>query len=335
MTNLAWKNALPGLAALALCLPVSRATAQALPQVQQAQQVQRVRNLQPAAASPVDDPSLYPGEEEDTGQQLLLQTNQPRWNWINVSLDSQYFYTSNAYLTTTHKTGSALLVNSIDAELDAPPLAVPFGQLYGRAGYQYEWFDYGIGGPASTHGLDFDSATTYLEGQYQLPDNWYVVGNLSYNRLLYNGGGFDEFYKELVPSLRVEKSIQLRSDLTASIEYAADYRFTDEVPFPNLSRHSNNRVDQSVEVSVTWQFATRMDLRPFYSFQYSYYPSYFSGQSRNDYLHTLGIYGDYQINSWSSVRIFLTYEALNSTAASIQDYRKLDAGAGISVAFRF
>jgi hypothetical protein len=327
---------MPAFAALALCFPVSRAGAQALPQVEQAQQVQRIRELQPGQVSPEEDPSLYPGEEEDTGHQLLLQTAPPaKWNWIDVSLDSQYFYTSNAYLTTTRKTATALLVSTIDAELDAPPVNVPFGQLYGRAGYQYQWFNYGLGGPASAHGLDFDTATTYLEGAYQLPDNWFVIGNLSYTRFLDNGGGFDEFYKELVPSVRIQKTIQLRSNLSAAIEYMGNYRFTDESPFPNLSRDSNNRTDQSVELAVTWQFAQRMDVRPFYSFQYSHYPSYLAGQSRNDYLHTLGIYGDYYINAWSSIRIFVTYDIFNSDAASVQDYRKLDAGGGISATFKF
>src|SRR5271165_4390500 len=120
MSRLSWKNAMPALVALALCVPLSKAGAQVLPQVRQVQQVQRIRELQPAQGSS-EDPSLYPGEEEDTGRQLLLGTAPtPRWNWINLSLDSQYFYTSNAYLTTTHKTGAALLVSTIDAEIDAP-----------------------------------------------------------------------------------------------------------------------------------------------------------------------------------------------------------------------
>jgi hypothetical protein len=336
MSRLPWRKAMPALAALALCLPVSRAAAQALPQVEQAQQVQRIRELQPGEASPEEDPSLYPGEEEDTGRQLLLQTAPPqKWSWVDVSLDSQYFYTSNAYLTTTQKTSAALLVSTINGEIEAPPLNVPFGLLYGRAGYQYQWFDYGLGGPASTHGLDFDAATTYVEGEYELPDDWYVIGNLSYTRLLFNGGGFDEFYKELVPSLRIQKAFQLSSNVNASIEYLGNFRFTDEPLFPNLARDCNNRTDQSIELAVTWQFAQRMDVRPFYSFQYSYYPSYFAGQSRNDYLHTLGMYADYYINSWSSIRVFVTYDIFNSDAASVQDYRKLDAGGGISAAFKF
>ncbi len=321
---------------LALGLPVSSAMGQALAQVEQTQQVQRIRELAPGQVSP-EDPALYPGEEEDTGEQLLLQTAPPHgWQWINLSLDSQYLHTSNAYLTTQNKTGAGLLISTIDGEVDAPALNLPFGPLYGRAGYQYQWFNYGLGGPGGKVGdLDFDAATTYIEGACQLPGDWYVTGNLSYTRLLTDGSGYHEFYKELVPTLRVEKSVQLRANVEASVEYAGNYRVTDEPAFPNLGRSCNNRTDQSLEFAVTWQFAKRMDLRPFYSFQYSYYPSYYDGQSRNDYLHTLGVYVDYYVNSWSSIRVYVSYDAFKSSAASVQDYRKLDAGGGISAAFKF
>jgi len=338
MTRLSWKTAALALGALAVCIPARNVEAQALPQVanalDQAEQVQRVRELQPAQSTQ-EDPSLYPGEEEDTGRQLLLQTAPPKWNWINVSLDSQYLYTSNAYLTTTGKKGTGLLVSTIQAEVDAPPIGVPYGQLFLQAGYQYQFFNYGIGGPGNRSALDFDVATAYVEGQYQLPDDWTIFGNLSYNRLLENGSGFDEFYKELVPSLRFEKTFQIRKNLEASAEYSGDYRFSDEVPFPNQSRGANNRTDQALDFVITWQFAPKFDLRPFYRFQYSYYPDYIAAQSRNDYLQTMGFSADYFINSWSSIRVFLTYEARNSDANSVPDYRKLDVGGGLSAAFKF
>lgn len=337
MSRIPRKLAMPALGALACCLPPRMAQAQALQQVEQAQQVQRLREFQPAQASTSDDPSLYPGEEEDTGRQFLLRTvSLPHWNWISLSLDSQYYHTSNAFLTNTGKQGAGLLVSTIDAEVDAPPIAVPFGQLRARAGYLYQWFDYAIGdGPGTLSQLDFDAATTYLEADYDLPANWYAVANLSYTRLLNNGAGYDEFYKELVPSLRIGKTIQLRQDLIASVEYYGNYRFTDETATPDLARSSSNRTDQALNFALTWQFAKKMDLRPFYSVQYSHYPGYFAGQSRNDFLQTVGVYADYSINAWSSIRVFVSYEARDSDAASVPDYRKLDAGGGVSANFNF
>jgi len=336
MSKFPIKAATQAALAVALGLMISRAGAQDLPQVEQAQEVQRIHDLQPGAASQ-SEPSLYPGEEEDTGSQFLLETApSPRWQWFNLGADAQYFHTSNAYLSTTGKKGAGLLVSTIDGEIDAPAVAVPFGQLYGRAGFRYQWFNYGLGGPGgSVKKLDFNAATTYLEGEWQLPDNWQVIGNLSYARLLSDGHGYDEFYKELVPSFRVKKEIPLRPNVDLSVEYSANYRFTDVVPAPGQTRGCNNRTDQSVEFALVWQCARQVDIRPFYNFQYSYYPDYLSGQSRNDYLHTVGVYADYCFNSWSSIRVFLDYEARSSDSAAVPDYRKLDAGGGISATFKF
>jgi len=309
-----------------------------LPQLNQAQQVQRVRALEnPRQSGTAGAPSLYPGEESDTGDQLILGVAPPRrWDWVNVSLDSQYFYTSNAFLSRTNVHGTEVLVNSIDAELDAPPITVPYGQVFTELGYQYQWFDYAIGG-ANDHfsDLDFDSATLYAEAQYSLPDNWSLDGNLSYNRLLNDGNGFNEFYKELVPSLSLQKVIPLRKNLQAAVAYSGNYRFTDEAPYPDLGRRCNNRTDEAVEFDLTWQVTPKIDVRPFYRFQYSYYPDYFAGSTRNDFLHTFGVAADYSFNSWSSIRAFLDYEALDTDAASVGDYRKLDVGGGLSAAIKF
>jgi len=336
--GLSWKIAGLCLGALAGWLPSRALDAQALPQVNQAQQVQRAQALEtPRQSTNAADPSLYDGEESDTGDQVILAVAPPsRWNWINVSLDSQYFYTSNAFLSSTHVEGTEVLVDTINAELDAPPIAVPYGNLFTQLGYQFQWFDYGIGG-ANGHfsDLDFDSATVYAEAQYSLPDNWSVYGDFSYNRLLFDGSGFDEFYKEFVPTFSLQKVIPIRKNLQAAVEYSGNYRFTDEAPYPNLGRKCNNRTDEAVDFDLTWQITPKIDLRPFYRFQYSYYPDYFAGSTRNDFLHTFGVSADYAFNSWSSIRAFLDYEVLDTDAASVGDYRKLDVGGGLSASIKF
>jgi hypothetical protein len=325
------------LGALAVCFPARLLEAQALPQIDQAQQVQRVRQLEgPVQAMTSADPSLYSGEEEDTGQQLILQpAGQPHWDWVNVSLDSQYFYTSNAFLSGTAIRSTAILVTTADGEIDAPAIRVPGGQLFTQLGYQYQRFFYGIGDAHNdTRRLDFDSATLYADAQYDLPGQWTAAVDLAYNRLL-NHGNFDEFYKELVPTLSIRKSWQIWDQLEALVQYSANYRFTDEIRAPYQGRDCNDRTDQALDFVLVWQVAPKVDIRPFYRFQYSYYPDYFAGQNRNDYLHTLGISADYALNSWSSIRIFLTYEARDSDAATVADYRKLDVGGGLSVGLRF
>jgi hypothetical protein len=337
MRRLSLKIAALGLGVLAGCLPARVMKAQAPAQVNTAQQVQRVRSLQNPQSSNQSDPYLYPGEQADTGTQIILGASpQKRWNWFSLNIDSEYFHTSNAYLSTSNIKGTWLLVNSIDAEIDAPPITVPYGQLFTEVGYQYEWFDYGLGGANDSFSqLDFDSSMVYLAAQYALPDNWAVFGNLAYTRLLNDGNGFDEFYRELVPSLSLQKTIVIRQNLQASLEYTADYRVTDEVPFTNQSRGCNDRTDQVVDIGLIWQVTAKVDLRPFYRFQYSYYPDFYAGNSRNDFLHTLGLSADYAFNSWSSIRLFLTYELLDTDSPVVQDYRKFDVGAGATAGFKF
>jgi hypothetical protein len=339
MSRLSLKMAVFGAGALAGCLLAGKVEAQTLnQQVDQAQQVQRVRGLtSPQQSANSADPSLYSGEEEDTGNQTILSAApQKRWDWININLDSQYFYTSNASLSNVNIKGTGLLVSTIEAVLAAPPITVPYGQLSSQAGFEYQWFDYGLGGPSDDFSnLDFDTATVFVEEQYALPDNWSIFGNLSYTRLLNDGNGFNEFYKELVPTLSLEKSIPIRKNLQASVEYSGNYRFTDEAPFPNQGRRCNNRTDQVLDFELTWQVTPKIDIRPFYRFQYSYYPDFFASQTRNDFLHTLGVSADYYFNSWSSIRVFVSYELLDTDAASVGDYRKLDVGGGASAGFKF
>jgi predicted porin len=90
-----------------------------------------------------------------------------------------------------------------------------------------------------------------------------------------------------------------------------------------------------VDIGLIWQVTAKVDLRPFYRFQYSYYPDFYAGNSRNDFLHTLGLSADYAFNSWSSIRLFLTYELLDTDSPVVQDYRKFDVGAGATAGFKF
>jgi hypothetical protein len=336
MSRPAWKVAALVIGALTGCFPLRVAEAQEQAEVGQSIQVQRMQQTRaPQQQAPSNDPTLYPDEETDTGNQVLLQTA-PRWDWVDITLDTQYYHTSNAYLRRTNLEATWLLVNSIDAEIDAPPIAVPNGDLYTDLGYQYEWFDYGIGGAgADLSDLDFDSATLYGEAQYALPDNWAVFGNLSYNRLLNDGNGFTEIYKEIIPTVRLEKAWSIRQDLETAVEYSGNYRITDEIANARQGRSCNNRTDEVLYFALTWQVTPQIDIRPYYRFEYSYYPSFYSGASRNDFLHTFGMTVDYSFNSWSSIRVFMDYEILDTDATSIGNYRKLDVGTGISAGIKF
>jgi hypothetical protein len=326
------------LAALAACVPAG-AKAQGLSQPDVAEQAQRLRDLQAGQPPQGTDGTvapLYTGEEADTGEQFLLATAPgAHWHWLNVSFDSQYSYTSNAELTRTGEKQTGMLISTAQAELEIPPVMLPYGPLFTRAGFLYQWFDYGIGGPGDDFSdLDFDVMTTYVEGEYDLPDQWSIFANLSYTRLMDDGNGYDEFYKELTPALSVEKQVSLSSNVKLTAAYTADYRFTSEAPFAGQGRGYNNRADQAVTVIVNWQATPKIEVGPFYRFQYSYYPSYLVNESRDDCVHTLGLSAEYSFNSWSSVRVFLTYEVRDSNRTTY-DYHDLDTGGGLSAGFRF
>ena len=290
-------------------------------QVAQAQSTSDLRKLQQQADGTV--PTLSSGEEDDIGEQTLLGAATPRWQWVHVSLDSQYYYTSNAYLTNTAKKGTGLLVDTIDASIAAPPIALFQGQLYGRAGFENQWFNFGIGGPGEHFGrLDFDSATTYLDARDELPGDWTILGNVSYTRLMGLENGYNELYKELVPTLGLEKRFTLSDKVNLSVDYSGNYRFTDEPPFPGQSRGCSNRTDEALSLALNWQVAPKISLQPFYRFQYSYYPDFFEGHGRHDLLNTLGLSAVYAFNSWSSVRVFVSWEMLHSSSPEVPDYRK-------------
>jgi hypothetical protein len=338
MTRLSWKIVILG--ALAGCMPARVLEAQVLSQVGELEQVQRVNELErpQGPQSSVDSvPPLYPGEEQDSGRQLLLETApRPHWDWVNINLDTQYFYTSNALLANTGRKPTGLLVSTAAAMLAAPPIVVPYGNLFTRLGYQYQWFNFGLGGPGQhLNDIDFDAATVSLEAEYDLAHQWSIFGSLDYTRLLSEGNDLDEFYKELVPTVGVEKIYQFRTNAQLSVAYSGNYRFTDEVPFPSQGRGANNRTDQALSFVLNWQVAPKVIIRPFYRFQYSYYPDFFAGSHRNDLLNTLGVSANYCFNSWSSMRLFLTYDFFNSDASTVPNYRKLDVGGGLSVGLKF
>jgi hypothetical protein len=90
-----------------------------------------------------------------------------------------------------------------------------------------------------------------------------------------------------------------------------------------------------VAVTLDWQVAPKVILRPFYRFQYSYYPNYYTDHSRTDYLNTVGFSANYNFNAWSSIRIFIDYEVLNTNSQIVPGYHKLDAGGGVAAEFKF
>src|SRR4051794_17725424 len=79
----------------------------------EAQRVQQTRELQKPLFRETA-PQLYEGENIDVGPQYIV-LRQPVRQWLEVSIDSQWFYTSNVFLTEKHADDTNLFVNTIQA----------------------------------------------------------------------------------------------------------------------------------------------------------------------------------------------------------------------------
>ncbi len=284
-------------------------------------------------------PELFPGEATDVGPQSILKLKQKRRHW-EFSTDSQYLYTSNALLTEspTARTETSLLVNTVQFALAPDPYELRGHSFAPRLGFRHQWFNYGLedsGNPVRN--FDFDAQTAFLDGRYSFAENWIAHAGIDYMRLLGHQPGaadHNEFYKELTPRWGVERYFPLGERQLFRIGYQGEYHLTsvDPVP-PLLPPGRNNRIDQILLASYTHAFNAHLLAQPFYRFQYSGYTQ--SGANRNDFLNTLGVAMAWNFNSHISVRVFTTYDYKESDNPLIPDYRKFDAGGGLSLLFRF
>ena len=77
---------------------------------------------------------------------------------------------------------------------------------------------------------------------------------------------------------------------------------------------------------------TKLIAQPYYRFKYAH----FTGDlTRDDYLHSVGVALQYFFTPQFSARAFVDYALKESSNRAVPDYRKLDAGAGLNVSFRF
>ncbi|MGB0580413.1 MAG: hypothetical protein ACPGVU_11975, partial [Limisphaerales bacterium] len=128
-------------------------------------------------------PELFTGEIQDVGpQQILRQKRKKRW--LDLRMDSQFFYTSNSDLT-ENGTGSTLWVNSLALALGPEVVDVRGGELRPRLGYRHQWFNYSIFGNEPGPGVvDFDVQTLYGYLQYNTHKEWEFLAGFEYTRLV-------------------------------------------------------------------------------------------------------------------------------------------------------
>ncbi|HXI72269.1 MAG TPA: hypothetical protein VNN22_18100 [Verrucomicrobiae bacterium] len=332
-------------ACLAMALGIARAQNPAAgQQVDSAARLRQVQSTFPAGTNAV--PEFYEGETSDVGPQSVLQVRRHR-TWFQAFADEQFFYTDNVFLANHHAQGASVLISTVQAALAPSPFEVADGFLSPRLGYQQQWFTYGLADSETVrvypslkkvdlNQFDFNAATVFSDIGWRWQNWTFTIGG-DYRRLL-TSDDYSEFYHEFVPRWGVRRDVPLSESVSLSLGYEGDYRFTYTIPpavvtptSPNYPDTFNDRTDQSLVLVGNWQMCPRAILQPFYRLQYSH----FTQIDRDDWLNSFGLTLYCPITKCISLRTFVTYDIMNTDGFYVQNFSKLDAGAGLNLTVSF
>lgn len=289
-------------------------------------------------------PELYAGESADVGPQSVLQIK-PRRTWIEAYADAQYFYSDNIFLANDHRTGSDVLVSTVQAALAPSPYEVGEGWLSPRLGFRQQWFSYGLASSKEVQTFDFSSSTFKNVGLDQFDFNAMTIfTDVAWSRhnwtftlggdfcQLMDSDDYNEFYQEYVPRWAVRRDFPLCPAAALSIGYEGDYRLTDtpNTP-PNTADNYNDRTDHSLFIAGSWRLCRYLIVQPSYRFQYTH----FTCTTRDDTLNSLGLALYCPVTEQVTLRAYVSYDNMNTDGYYVQNYHKLDAGGGLTLTVRF
>ena len=296
--------------------------------------IKRAQERAVAGSSELDiAPELFAGELEDVGpQQILRQKRKKRW--IDLRLDSQFFYTSNSDLT-ENGTGSTLFVNSLAVALGPEVVDVRGGELRPRIGYRHQWFNYSLLGNEPGAGVvDFDVQTLYGYLQFNTHKDWEFLGGLEYTRLVDHQPdyfSYNEFYNEFRPRFSATKYHHLSETRFIGINYQVAYHET-ESPRNFVNPNDQDRIEQAMVIGYTHGVNPNLVIQPFYRVLFAHYTS---NMDRDDFVHTVGAFSFYKLSDNFNLRAFFTYDLRESDLPVIPDYRKYDLGLALNYSRKF
>jgi hypothetical protein len=337
---------LPGIC-LVLTLGVARAQIpNASQQVDSAQQRRQLESAFSFLGGTNAVPQFYEGETGDVGPQSVLRFK-PRRTYIEASADEQYFFTDNVFLADHGRQHADVLVSTVQAALAPTPYEFAGGLLSPRAGYQHQWFNYGLANPnmvtiyppfqqVDINTFDFNVSTFFGDVAWQR-QNWTFTLGGDYRRLL-DSGNYAEFYHEYVPRWSVRRDFSINDSLAFSIAYEGDYRMTGTKPPAVVNPTSpvypdtfNNRTDQSLLLVANWRLCSHAILQPFYRLQFAHYTRI----NRDDLINSFGLTLYCPITKQITLRTFVSYDIANTDGFYVQDYQSLNAGGGLNLTVRF
>jgi len=290
----------------------------------------RKKLLKPATES---IPSLYKGETEDIGPQTALGPDEAKakHQWFELSLDTQFLYTSNAFQDQKNAVDTSLLVTTAQLAIVAPTIELGNGALQVKGGYQHQKFNFGIytGGKERTfNNADFDVSTLFVQGRYLFNENWIASFGVDYNRLLSaDKGSYKEAYAEVQPKVSLDRTFKIDDKSSINVGVSSNLHLT-TVPVgkPGVL----DRLDEALMVSYSRELLPNLTVEPYYRIQFT---QYYQTQSRNDITQSLGAAVGYSINKWASVRATFGFEHRESEVAPTYD--KVDTGLGVSLQAKF
>lgn len=297
-------------------------------------------------------PSLYEGETEDIGSQLLLLKAPPH-RWFSVLADIQNYYTSNAALTESPRTEADVLVLTAQAGFESPGITLGGGNgaVVFSGGYRYQNFLYGwisqtqnhdiAGGAGKLDSLDFQTHTPYLSAAWS--DGGWSAGVTGRFSAYIATHGDKTTYQEWAPGVHGGYRFTLTERDFLSVDgdmtYRISHTFLPAFAAPFLGQDLNDRVDTGLNVAYTKIIGEHLLLQPAYRLQYSYYTEGGStaadGAGRQDFQHTFSMTVGYYFNENFSARLFASVDIRDSDESTVADYRNFNAGGGVMAMLRF
>lgn len=300
------------------------------------QQIQNSRITQqsplfPELAAGTNAPEMYQGENADVGPQRILRLT-PRHKYFNLLLDSQVFYTDNAnFAPTFEKIGSTVFVNTAQLILSPRDWTLGDGKVSTAAGFASQWYNYEDKAMSS---LDFNAQTAFGGAKYAV-GKWLFALDMSYTRLV-NQHNYYITYQEWMPAFTVQRFFPINETMLVTLSDQVDYHFTDDPATFATYTEINNRLDNILGLSFTWQIVPNLYLQPAYRFVFTNYRYETYGNSdRNDYLNSLGLSLAYYFSQNFSIRTFFNYNAKCSDDPNANAYHETDGGLGVAVNLLF
>jgi len=317
-----------------LLLVISSPALQAQPAA--VQQIQNSRITQPSPLFPelsagTNAPELYLGENTDVGPQRILRLT-PRHKYFNLLLDSQVFYTDNAnFAPTRQKIGSTVFVNTAQATFSPRAWAVGEGSISTAIGLASQWYNYENDNMSS---LSFNAQTAFGGVKYAV-GKWLVSLDLSYTRLV-NQSDYYLTYQELMPAFTLQRYFPINDTMMITVSDQVDYHFTDEPTTFATYTEINNRLDNILSFTFTWQLVPNLYLQPAYRFVFTNYRyNTLQNSGRNDYINSVGVSLAYYVCQNFNVRTFFNYNAKCSDDPYAGAYHETDGGLGVAVNILF